>query len=423
MTQRLEGKTVVLGLTGGIACYKSAELVRALVQAGATVRVMMSAGARQFITPLTLQTLSGHAVATDTFDLTQESEIGHIRLADGADAVVIAPATANVIGKLAAGIADDVITTVLLATRAPVVLAPAMNVNMWENPIVQGNLSRLRAHGYRVVEPDAGFLACGWEGKGRLPDTHVLVAEIARALSVQDLRGESVLVTAGSNREPIDPVRFISNRSTGKMGFAVAAAAWRRGAAVTLVAGPTALPTPHGVRRRDVTTAEQMRQAVAEEHDNATMLFMAAAVADYRPARAAGQKLKKGAGGLTLELERTVDILAELAPRQPHRIVVGFAAETDDVLANAERKLREKHLDLIVANDVAGTQTGFEVDTNAVTMIDRSGHRDSVPLMSKDAIADRILDRVIALKQEQRAKVARFETAPEKTAPPQRERV
>src|SRR5579862_2293049 len=241
MAQRLDGKTIVLGLSGGIACYKSAELVRTLVQAGAAVRVMMSTGARQFITPLTLQTLSGNPVATDTFDLTQESEIGHIRVLFRSDAVVIAPATANVIGKLAAGIGDDLITTVLLAVRAPVVLAPAMNVNMWENPIVQGNLSRLRAHGVRIVEPDAGFLACGWEGKGRLPDTQVLVAEIERALSHQDLSGEHVLVTAGPNREPIDPVRFISNRSTGKMGFAVAAAAWRRGATVTLIAGPTAL--------------------------------------------------------------------------------------------------------------------------------------------------------------------------------------
>ena len=403
MTQRLDGKTIVLGLTGGIACYKSAELVRALVQAGAAVRVMMSAAAQQFITPLTLQTLSGHSVATATFDLTQESEIGHIRLADSADVVIIAPATANVIGKLAAGIADDVITTVLLAARAPVLLAPAMNVNMWENPIVQANLNRLRAYGYHLVEPDAGFLACGWEGKGRLPDTQVLVAEIERALSAQDLRGERVLVTAGPNREPIDPVRFISNRSTGKMGFAVAAAAWRRGATVTLIAGPTALATPHGVRRIDATTAEDMRQAVHAEIDATTMLFMAAAVADYRPTRVADKKLKKGAGNMTLELQRTTDILKELPTRKHGCVVVGFAAETDEVLANAERKLRDKHLDLIVANDVAGSQTGFEVDTNAVTMIDRGGTHETVPLMSKDAVADRILDRALRIKQHQNA--------------------
>lgn len=405
MSHRLEGKTVVVGLSGGIACYKAAELVRALVRGGATVRVIMTAAAQEFITPLTLQTLSGHPVATNTFDLTQESQIGHIQLADAADAIVIAPATANVIGKIANGIGDDVLTTVLLATRAPVVLAPAMNVNMYENPIVQGNLSRLRAGGFHIVDPGEGFLACGWEGKGRLADLDVLLAAIERALSPQDLQGERVLVTAGPNREPIDPVRFISNRSTGKMGFAVAAAAWRRGAAVTLVAGPTALPTPHGVRRRDVGTAEEMRQAVTIEIADTSILFMAAAVADYRPARVAKEKLKKGSGRLVLELDRTVDILSELAPRKGERFVVGFAAETEKVIANAERKLADKNLDLIVANDVAGSETGFEVDTNAVTMIDRSGHHESVPLMSKDAVADRIIDHVIALKR-QRAAVA-----------------
>ena len=399
MSHRLEGKTIVVGLSGGIACYKAAELVRALVKGGATVRVMMTAGAQHFITPLTLQTLSGHPVATNTFDLTQESQIGHIQLADVADAIVIAPATANVIGKIANGIGDDILTTVLLATRAPVVIAAAMNVNMYENPIVQGNINRLRAGGFHIVEPGEGFLACGWEGKGRLADLDVLLAELERALSPQDLHGERVLVTAGPNREPIDPVRFISNRSTGKMGFAVAAAAWRRGAEVTLVAGPTALPTPHGVRRCDVNTAEEMRQAVVAEFEATSILFMAAAVADYRPARVAKEKLKKGSGGLVLELDRTVDILSELVPRKGAKFVVGFAAETEQVIANAERKLSEKNLDLIVANDVAGSQTGFAVDTNAVTMIDRSGHHESVPLMSKDAVADRIIDHVVALKQ------------------------
>ncbi len=400
MSHRLEGKTVVVGLSGGIACYKGAELVRALVRGGATVRVMMTAAAQEFITPLTLQTLSGHPVATNTFDLTQESQIGHIQLADAADAIVIAPATANVIGKIANGIGDDVLTTVLLATRAPVVIAPAMNVNMYENPIVQGNLSRLRAGGFHIVDPGEGFLACGWEGKGRLADLDVLLAAIERALSPQDLQGERVLVTAGPNREPIDPVRFISNRSTGKMGFAVAAAAWRRGAEVTLVAGPTALPTPHGIRRRDVNTAEEMRQAVATEFEDTSILFMTAAVADYRPARVAKEKLKKGSGRLVLELDRTVDILSELAPRKGERFVVGFAAETEKVIANAERKLADKNLDLIVANDVASSQTGFAVDTNAVTMIDRSGHHESVSLMSKDAVADRVIDHVIILKQQ-----------------------
>jgi phosphopantothenoylcysteine decarboxylase/phosphopantothenate--cysteine ligase len=399
MGQWLEGKTVVLGLTGGIACYKAAELVRVLARNGATVRVMMSAGAQQFITPLTLQALSGHPVATSTFDLTQESDIGHIRLADCADVLVIAPATANVIGKLAAGIADDLITTVVLATRAPILLAPAMNVHMYENAIVQANLDRLRTYGFRIVEPSEGFLACGYEGKGRLPDTDVLQAEIERALSSQDLQGERVLITAGPNREPLDPVRFLSNHSTGKMGFALAAAAWRRGAEVSLIAGPCALPTPHGVRRRDVGTAEEMRQAVSAEIEPATIILMAAAVADYRPARVAKEKLKKGSGPMMLELQRTTDILAEVAPRKGSRIVVGFAAETEQVIANAERKLAEKGLDLIVANDVAGADTGFAVDTNAVTIIERGGHRVTVPLMSKDAVADRILDQVVAYKR------------------------
>ena len=402
MAQRLENKTIVLGLSGGIACYKAAELVRLLISKGATVRVIMTAAAQQFITPLTLQTLSGHPVSTNTFDLTQESEIGHIQLADRADVVVIAPATANIIGKLAAGIADDLLTTVLLATRAPVVVAPSMNVNMYENPIVQENIERLRARGFRIVDPDEGFLACGWQGRGRLADPEALLAEIERTLSPHDLAGERILVTAGPNREPIDPVRFISNRSTGKMGFAVAAAAWRRGAEVTLIAGPTSLATPYGVVRIDASTAADMHRAVLDQFDKATVLLMAAAVADFKPAHVAPEKLKKGSGRLVLELERTNDILADLAPRKGARIVVGFAAETEQVVANAERKLREKNLDLIVANDVAGKETGFAVDTNAVTIIDRDGCHEAVPLMSKDEVAERILDRVVQLIQQRK---------------------
>lgn len=403
MASRLEGRTVVVGVTGGIAAYKTAELVRGLVRAGASVRVMMSAAAQRFITPLTLQTLSGNPVSTETFDLTQESEIGHIRLADSADAVVVAPATANIIGKIAAGIGDDLITTVLLATRAPVLLAPAMNVHMYENPIVQANISRLRAQGLCIIDPDEGLLACGYEGKGRMADPAVIHAEVERAVTPQDLAGERVLVTAGPNREAIDPVRFISNRSTGKMGFAISAAAWRRGAEVTLIAGPTHLPTPHRVRRYDVTTAEEMRQAVMQHFGKATILLMAAAVADYRPARTADHKLKKTSGPMTLELTRTADVLAEVAQLRRGQIVVGFAAETENVLANAERKLAEKNLDLIVANDIAGTDTGFAVDTNAVTIIGRTGQKHHIPLMTKDEVADRILDAVAALRQEHRA--------------------
>jgi phosphopantothenoylcysteine decarboxylase/phosphopantothenate--cysteine ligase len=402
MSRWLEGKTVVVGLSGGIACYKAADAVRLLRAGGARVRVVMTRHAQAFITPLTLQTLAGEPVSTDLFDLTQESEIGHIRLADTADAIVVAPATANLIGKLAHGLGDDLLTTVLLATRAPVLLAPAMNVHMWENGLVQANVRALRALGWRIVEPGVGYLACGYEGAGRLADPAVIVAETQRAVGANDLRGERVLVTAGPNREPIDPVRFISNRSTGRMGYAVAAAAWRRGADVTLISGPTAIEPPHGVRVVRATTAADMRAAVGREIDAATMLFMAAAVADYSPAAPSAQKLKKQGGPLRLELERTVDILAELHGRSGDRLLVGFAAETENVLANAERKRRGKHLDLIVANDVARADAGFEVDTNAVVMIDAAG-RTEVPLASKDEVAERILDRAIALHRARRA--------------------
>ena len=396
MGQWLEGKTIVVGLSGGIACYKAAELVRLLRTAGARVRVVMTRHAQEFVTPLTMQTLSGEPVSTDLFDLTQESEIGHIRLADGADAIVVAPATANVIAKVAAGIGDDLLTTVLLATRAPVLLAPSMNVHMFENPVVQANTARLAERGYRIIAPGVGYLACGYEGAGRLADPPIIVAEVERAVARQDLTGEKVLVTAGPNRERIDPVRFISNRSTGKMGYAVAAAAWRRGADVVLVSGPTALAAPHGVRRISVSTAAEMRQAVLDELDAATMLFMAAAVADYRPAKPAAQKVKKRAGGLVLELERTADVLGEIAERKGDQLVIGFAAETEDVVENAGRKLRDKRLDMIVANDVAGANTGFEVDTNAVTLIDERG-REDVPLGTKEAVADAILDQALTL--------------------------
>ena len=402
MTGRCEGKRVVVALSGGIACYKVPEVVRLLRAAGARVRVVMTRSACEFITPLTLQTLAGEPVATELFDLTQQSEIGHIRLADDADVVLVAPATANLIGKAAAGLGDDLLTTVLLATRAPVLLAPAMNVHMWENPIVQENLERLRRHGWRLIAPGVGALACGYEGAGRLAEPPLIVAEIERALTPQDLHGERVLVTAGPNREPIDPVRFISNRSTGRMGYALAMAAWRRGAEVVLVSGPTALPDPHGVRCERVQTAAEMHDAVRREFAAATMLFMAAAVADYTPATPRDQKLKKTAGPMRLELTRTVDILGALRGRAGQRLVVGFAAETEDVEGNAERKLRSKGLDLIVANDVTAPGAGFAVDTNAVTLIDASG-RTAIPLASKDEIADRILDRALALAQARRA--------------------
>ena len=388
----LEESRILLGVSGGIACYKSAEVIRALRAIGAEVRVMMTANACNFITPLTLQTLSGNPVSTDTFDLGQESGIGHIDLADSADAILIAPATANVIGKLANGLADDILTTVALATRAPIVVAPAMNVHMWENSIVQENIDRLRTHGFHIIEPDSGSLACGYEGKGRLPDPEILISGLRSALTTQDLKGRRVVVTAGPNREAIDPVRFISNRSTGKMGFAVAEAAQQRGAEVVLIAGPTQLPTPQRVHRIDVETSAEMRDALSKEFDNCHILFMAAAVADFRPAECAEQKIKKGDAEFSLALERTTDILAELAEKEHQTLIVGFAAETENVVANAQRKLHEKNLDLIVANDVAGDSTGFAVDTNAVTVIGRGDFCEHVPLMTKFEVAHRIID-------------------------------
>ncbi len=394
----LSGKTIVLGVSGGIAAYKSAELVRLLVNSGAIVRVMMTRNATEFITPLTLQTLSSNPVATDTFSLTQESEIGHIRLADAADAIVIAPATADVIAKAAVGIADDIVTTVLLATRAKVAFAPAMNVHMYEHPTVAENLARLRSRGAVIVDPGEGALACGYEGKGRLADPAIIVAEIEKMLSAQDLAGENILVTAGPTQEPVDAVRFVSNRSSGKMGFAIARAAWRRGAAVRIVAGPSALATPYGVERIDTVTAAAMLSQTSSNFPWSTALVMAAAVADFRPANPARGKIKKDARGLRLEMESIADEMPRLAAKKGARLLIGFAAETGDLEANARAKLTAKGLDLIVANDVTREGAGFEVDTNIVTLIGSDGRSQNHPQMSKDAVADLILDRIAAIR-------------------------
>ena len=340
----LQNKNVVLGVTGGIAAYKSAELVRLLVKAAANVRVVMTRNAQEFITPLTLQTLSGNPVSTATFDLTQESEIGHIRLADTADLILIAPATANILAKLAHGIADDLLSTVLLVTRAPVVIAPAMNVHMYAHPTTQENLQKLQSFGHTIVEPTEGELACGYEGKGRLANPEQIVECAEAALTKKDLRGEHVIVTAGPNCEPIDPVRFITNRSTGKMGFAMARVAFQRGAEVTLVSGPTTLAAPLGVRLCAVRTALEMQQAVLAHYPRASMVVSAAAIADYRPAQVASQKIKKKEGDFSISLDRNPDILAGLGQDKGSRLLVGFATETEDVLHNAERKLRAKTL-------------------------------------------------------------------------------
>jgi phosphopantothenoylcysteine decarboxylase/phosphopantothenate--cysteine ligase len=394
----LKNKKIVLGVTGGIAAYKAAELVRELVRGGAEVFVVMTRSAQAFVTPLTFQTLSGNKVATDLFSLVEESEIGHISLADRADILVIAPATANVIGKIAGGIADDLLTTVVMATKAPVLLAPAMNVHMWENPLCQENIQKLRARGYHFVEPEAGELACGYEGKGRLPEIPAIAEEIRALLSPQDLRGETLLVTAGPTEEPLDPVRFLSNRSSGKMGFAVARAARRRGGKVILVSGPTALAAPSGMKFIPVRTAVQMREAVLENLPAASVLVMAAAVSDFRPKGFSPEKIKKSGAQTNLSLELNPDILSEAGQRKGKRLIVGFAAETGSLLANAQRKLAEKNLDLIVANDVSLPGAGFAVDTNIVKVIDRSGKVEELPLMDKEELADRLLDRILFLR-------------------------
>jgi len=395
----LKGKTILLGVTGGIAVYKAAELLRLYVKAGADVQVVMTRGAQEFVTPLTFQTLSGNPVHTELFSLFQEREIGHISLADRADLCVVAPATANLIGKVAGGIADDLLTTTLLATRAPVLMAPAMNVNMWENPLYRQNQEKLERLGYRFVEPAVGFLACGWQGKGKLPDPEVIFEESLPLLTEQDLAGETVLVTAGPTREEIDPVRYLSNYSSGKMGYAMARAARSRGARVILVTGPTALASPVGVETVRVTSAEQMHGMVMARYAEATVILKAAAVADYRPARRAGQKVKKAVDeGLTLELVQNPDILAELGKIKGDRVLVGFAAETADLLKNAAQKVRAKDLDLVVANDVTAEGAGFDSDTNIVHLLYPDGRDESLPQMSKEEVAHRVLDRVAAMR-------------------------
>ena len=393
-----ERRTIVLGVTGGIACYKSVELVRLLVKAEFAVHVIMTRGATAFVAPLTFQTLSGNPVATETFDLTQESQIGHIQLADSADLFVIAPATANVIGKIAGGIADDLLTTVLMATQAPVLISPAMNIHMYENPILQDNLRKLRRVGYHILEPADGYLACGYEGKGRLPDPEKILETIQSLFREKDLAGEKLLITAGPNREPLDPVRYISNRSSGKMGYALARAAVRRGAEVALVSGPTMLDPPPGARLIPVTTAAEMREAVVREYGHCTAVVMAAAVSDYHAASVAEKKIKRGKAPLELRLEPNPDILKELGRNKAGKWLIGFAAETEDLSANAQKKLREKNLDMVVANNVAEAGSGFDGDTNIATIVDRTGAARALPMMSKDELADCIYDHFLALK-------------------------
>ncbi len=394
----MKGKEIILGVTGGIAAYKSVELLRLLTKAGANVHVIMTASATEFVTPLTFQTLSMNPVSTSLFNLISEREIGHISLADRADLFVIAPATANVIGKLANGIADDMLTTTVMATKAPVLVAPAMNVNMYQNPIYKENEKKLKRHGYLFVEPARGMLACGWEGEGKLQEPQIIFEEALAALTTKDLAGEHILITAGPTREELDPVRFISNHSSGKMGYAIAKAARRRGAQVTLVTGPTCLAEPCGVATIQVTSAEEMRQAVMASFPASTIIIKAAAVADYRPVARAVAKIKKTAGSLSLELEKNPDILFELGKIKADKILIGFAAETDDLMGNAAKKLIVKNVDMIVANDIGAEGAGFNVDTNIVKLLFKDGRVEDVPLMGKQELADVLLDRAVKLR-------------------------
>jgi|LGVF01.2.fsa_nt_gb phosphopantothenoylcysteine decarboxylase/phosphopantothenate--cysteine ligase len=393
----LQGKEIVLGVCGGIAAYKAAELVRLYVKAGANVSVIMTAAAQEFITPLTFQTLSGRPVHSELFSLLQEQDIGHISLADRADLLVIAPTTANLIGKLAAGIADDLLTTTVMACKAPVLLVPAMNSNMWENPICRRSVSQLKQVGYQIMDPATGMLACGWEGQGKMPEPQAILEQTQRLLMPQDLVGETVLVTAGPTREELDPMRFLSNHSSGKMGYAIARAAADRGARVHLVAGPTALATPRGVELLSVVSARDMYTAVMDLATDCSIVVKAAAVADYRPSCRQEQKIKKsGESTLTMELQRNPDILAELGRLPGERLLVGFAAETEQLMDNARRKLQDKNLDLIVANDLTAEGAGFAGDTNVVQLIYRNGRVEDLPQMSKDLLAHSLLDRILS---------------------------
>jgi phosphopantothenoylcysteine decarboxylase / phosphopantothenate---cysteine ligase len=396
---------ITLGVTGGVAAYKAAELVRRLQQDGFSVEVVMTRGAREFVTPLTFAALSGQKVITDLFsdssggEANLESAIEHIAVAQRTDLLLVAPATADIIAKFARGIADDFLTTLYLANTAPVVVAPAMNVNMWDHAATRENVEMLRTRGVKVVDPAEGYLACGMIGAGRLAGQEEIVAAVHEVLQLQrDLAGETVLVTAGPTCEDLDPVRYLTNRSSGKMGYALAEAAALRGAKVILVSGPTNLDTPSGIERIDVRTAKEMHRAVVDRFADFSIAVLAAAVADYRPVERSPQKIKKSHTPLTISLEPTTDILADVARNKGGRIIVGFAAETDHVAENARKKLTAKNADLIVANDLTAEGAGFDQDSNVVTLFARDGRELFLPKLSKNEAAQRILDEVLRLR-------------------------
>ena len=394
---------IALGVCGGIAAYKAAEIVRLMQERGVRVQVVMTEAAQEFVRPLTFAALSGEKVITGMFPTEDghpniDSAVEHIAVAQSLDALLVAPATADVLAKFAQGIANDFLTTLYLATAAPVVVAPAMNVNMWQHPATQANLETLRKRGVRIVEPGVGYLACGMTGPGRLAENEAIVAAVMEALGTsQDLAGETVLITAGPTREKIDPVRYLTNRSSGRMGYALAQAALRRGARVLLVTGPTVLTPPGAAEITPVETAEQMREAVLKLLPEATIVIKAAAVADYRPINSAAQKIKR-TGPLTLELEPTTDILAEIARKKKSQVIIGFAAETENVLENARKKLISKSLDAIVVNDVSREGVGFDSDRNAVTIITRDEVIE-VPETTKLEVAQRVLDQAVKLRK------------------------
>ena len=392
----LKGKKILLCVSGGIAVFKAAALTSKLYQTGAEVKVLMTNSATEFVTPLTFQTLSRNEVYLDTFEEKDPSSVAHIDIADWADLVLIAPATANMIGKLANGIADDMMSTTLLATEAPVWVAPAMNVHMYDHPAVKKNMDSLRSFGCHFLEPGEGLLACGYVGKGRMAEPEDILSTLGTYFSsgMNDLEGKQIVITAGPTREAVDPVRYFTNYSSGKMGFALAEQAAKRGADVTLIAGPVSLPTPENVKRIDVVTADDMFQAVIKAADLADVVIKAAAVADYRPALVSSEKMKKSDDAMAIEMERTKDILWTLGQMKTNQILVGFAAESERLDEYAQKKLEKKNLDLICANNIKAEGAGFDKDTNVMTLMRRDGERVELPLQSKHEAANRILDEV-----------------------------
>lgn len=395
MRKLLENKTVVLGVTGSIAAYKIASLASSLVKKGANVHVIMTQNATNFINPITFESLTGRKCLVDTFDRNFEFQVEHVSLAKQADVFMVAPASANVIGKIAGGIADDMLTTTIMACKAPKIISPAMNTNMFENPIVQDNIQKLKDYGYEVIDPASGYLACGDTGAGKMPEPEVLESYIMKAIAMEkDMSGKKVLITAGATMEKIDPVRFISNHSTGKMGYALAKMAMLRGADVTLVTGKTNIPKPHFVKIIEVESAKEMFEAVDDIFESQDIAIMSAAVADYRPKTVAEEKIKKKDGESVIELERTEDILATMAARKKNQIVCGFSMETENMLNNSKAKLEKKNLDMICANNLKVAGAGFGTDTNVVTLITKDSVEE-LPLMSKEEVAEEILNRIM----------------------------